>query len=826
MKRSFRKIRLAAVLLVLPLLAQALMTPVQIERAIEDGLVDLAEQQIWEQLSTDQTPDEEATLTLLLMRALAGRQAWEQAVILAEESSHLPQQEAFTYWKARILFEAGRFQEVFPTLETLPADSRLQPAALRLEGRAARETNDLRRAESAFTRFRDRFDAHPDAPQNLFDLAEVQLARGRRQEAAGTLSTLLARFPENTLADAARLLLARELMDGPPDDMERVTVLLRSLGESDSAHPRLRIAAWVELAAVMQRLNRPAEAANALQQAETLTGETTLVIRQKTARATLLAEEGSAEEAFALFNEVIQSAPNTEIAAEALIRKAEALLRSERFSDAARAFQAYLDVTADPEQQARALVGKGWSLWEQQLFEEAADAFEAAASKTVQTNRMVQARIKAGDARLAAGQVRLAVADYQYVMENAPGHPLAPQSLYQLGAATLQTGDTDAAREYFQRVEADFPQSPFAPQAALQQARLLKNDQRWSEALDEYRRVDTGYTNAAARAAANREQGLILYRLGRWDDALKAFRAVQENRPDSPDASQAFYMIGFCRYLQGDIEDAIAICREFIERYPDSEWHPEVLFWLAEHYYNRGEYTQARDTFLNIQSGHPKHELADDALYWAGAAQLQQDEYLDAFNLFSRFAKLFPDSALMLQARFAQGEALTELGEFPRAILAYEEVIKNAPDDLLADRARGRRADCLFILGAEDSARYREALEAFEALSRRPSLPFALRLQALYKVSRCAEALDLPDRALEYRMTAVYSTLDQTAPLPPGAVVWFTRAAFDAAAAQEQKQQWAEAARIYQRVIDARVPARTEARKRMEKIKREHASAF
>ncbi len=826
MKRLFSKGRLTAVLTAPALLATALLTPVQIERAIEDGLVNLAEEQIWEQLSTEQTPDEEAELTLLLMRALAGRQAWEQAVIIAEESAHLPRQEAFAYWKARILFEAGRLNEVFQTLDKLPDHSSLKPAALRLEGRTARTTNDLQRAENAFSRFQEKFADHPDAPQNLFDLAEVQLARDRRREAAGTLSNLLALFPENTLADAARLLLARELIDGSADEMERAVLLLRTLGNSAPAHPRLRIAAWVELAAALQKHNRRTEAADALQQAETLTGETTLLVRQKTARAALLAEEGAAQEAFSLFDEVIRTAPNADIAAEALIRKAEALLQNDRFSEATEAFQAFLDVADQAEQQARALAGKGWSLWEQQRFQEAADAFEAAADHSSETNRIVRARIKAGDARLAAGQNRLAAADYEYVIETFPGHPLAPQGLYQLGTAALQAGNNSAARQHFRRVETDFPQSNFAPRAALQLARLLKDDQNLNEALEEFRRIDSAYTNAAARAVSKQEQGLILYRLGHWDEALDAFRSVQENWPDSPEAPQAFFMAGFCRYLQGHTQEAIETCREFIEQYPDSEWRPEVLFWLAEHYYNRGLYTQARDTFLDIQAGHPQHPLADDALYWAGAAQLQQDEYLDAFNLFSRLARLFPDSTLMLKARFAQGEALTELGEFPRAILAYEEIIKNAPDDLLADRARGRRADCLFILGSEDPARYREALEAFEALSHRPALPFALRLQALYKLSRCAEALGRNDQALEYRMTAVYSTLDHPEPLSPEAVVWFTRAAFDAAAAQEQNQQWSEAARLYQRIIDANVPARTEAQKRMEKIEREHASAF
>jgi len=75
-------------------------------------------------------------------------------------------------------------------------------------------------------------------------------------------------------------------------------------------------------------------------------------------------------------------------------------------------------------------------------------------------------------------------------------------------------------------------------------------------------------------------------------------------------------------------------------------------------------------------------------------------------------------------------------------------------------------------------------------------------------------------------MEVVYSGTGQTEPLSPEAVPWFTRAAFDAAAWQEQQKQWKEAVHIYSRIIQAGVPAKSEAQKRIEKIEREYASAF
>ncbi|MFA7256676.1 MAG: tetratricopeptide repeat protein, partial [Kiritimatiellales bacterium] len=407
-----------------------------------------------------------------------------------------------------------------------------------------------------------------------------------------------------------------------------------------------------------------------------------------------------------------------------------------------------------------------------------------------------------------------------------PDHPLAARAVYQSGVAALLAGQPDAARTDFEQTEKDFPQSGFAPQAALQQAELLKREQKWTPALEQYRRIATQYTNATVQAAALHQQGLILYRTGQWDTALEDFRNVSSNWPDTPEAQQSLYMRGFCRYMQGDTDGALALCQSFIEKYPGSVWTPEVLFWTGEHYYNRGDYAKAQSTFLDIATRFPKHELADDALFWAGNALLKQDSFLEAFTVFSRLAKAVPDSPLMLKTRFAQGETLTELGEFPRAILAYEEVIKTAPDNPLADRARGRLADCLFTLGTSEPGRYQEALAAYQTLYKRPAAPFALRMQALYKIARCEAKLGQKEKAFAHYMEVVYSGAGQTEPLPPEAVSWFTRAAFDAAAWQEQQQQWKEAVNIYSRIIQAGVPAKSEAQKRIEKIEREHASIF
>jgi len=827
--------RLSTTCLFLLLLAPALfaqepLATRQIEAALEDELYPLAEQQIWESLSIARPPEDEAKLTILLVRALIGERKFKDAVILADESSSLPQQDAFAYWRARALFESKNYPPVFESLEKsgdLLTGSIYEPAAMRLRGRTEQILNDPISARKTYEAFRKKFPNDENAAQNLLDLSAIYQANGKTDDSSKTLHELLTRFPNHPLAAATRLELARLLIANEEgDNLSEASDLLTALGSDKNAHPRLRSAAWVELSSISQLAGNPTAALNALTLAEKLTSEAALRVRQKAARANLLVKENKIKEALLLFDEAVKESPNPAIAAEMLVQKAETLLNIKQIAAAETAFQSTLDITADPAVQARAHAGIGWCLWEQKRYEEAAVAFENAGTKCTQPDNCVTALIKAGDARLAAGQYEKARENYRRITTSYPEHPLTARALYQSGVATLLAGLPDAARTDFSATEEKFPQSEFAPQAALQQAALLKSEKKWDPALEQYQHIVVQYTNTAVQATATQQQGLILYDTRRWEAALERFRTVSTNWPDAPEAPQALYMRGFCRYMQGDTDDALTLCLSFIEKYPDSSWAAEVLFWLGEYQYNRGDYAKAQAAFMDIAARFPKHELTDEALFWAGNSLFKQDQFLEAFTVFSQLAKDFPDSPLLLKTRFAQGETLTELGEFPRAILAYEEVIKTAPDDPLSDRARGRLADCLFTLGTSEPGRYQEALNAYQTLYKRPAAPFALRLQALYKTARCEAKLGLKEKAFAHYMEAVYSTAGQTEPLSPEAVSWFTRTAFDAAAWQEQQQQWKEAVNIYGRIIQAGVPAKSEAQKRIEKIEQEHPSAF
>jgi TolA-binding protein len=332
--------------------------------------------------------------------------------------------------------------------------------------------------------------------------------------------------------------------------------------------------------------------------------------------------------------------------------------------------------------------------------------------------------------------------------------------------------------------------------------------------------IEQTYTNTPTAVSSLHQRGLLLYQLGRYADALKVFQALVSDYAQSEHVPQATYMQGFCLYMLGQVDEAVETCRSFIDRFPESEWTPEVIFWLAAQYYNQGDYERAEPLFMRIAADFKNHRLVPRALYRAGRAAAAQANYVLAIERYSTVAKEFPDSDVLPQTRFAQGDALSELGEFARAILAFEEIIKNYPENDLVSHAWGRKGDCQFSLAVEDPARYAEAMNSYQAILDRPLAPFPLRLQAEYKLGRCLEKTEITDQAFSRYMNVVYTFMDESAKRSPDSIVWFTRAAFGAAALMEKDKEWQKAVEVYERVVEAAVPAQDLARERINKIKK------
>lgn len=799
--------------------------------ALEDGLYAIAAKNFDRYIHKASTDEERAEGVLMQARVLFGERRFDDVVSLLKRragwANKTPSEAGFIYWKARARYEQGAYDDALTLLDDLDQrflDSAYSLGAMRLRAKCHLQLRNFDLALDEFRQFQKSYPDSAEAPDNLLDWGGTLIELGARGDAAATLERLVTSYPTSDAATQGSLWLG-DLYVGR-GEWNKAQEVLDSLAKREAARSDRRAVAWFALARIHEAQTNVAAAVDALEQGTRIAPDPAMKVQGDAYRAKLLIRSGNVDEGVVLFRKVVKDMSSEKLSAAAQLELAQVLLDQKLYEKSTTEFQNYLEAFSDKQGQPRALMGKGWSLWGMKRYAESAAAFEKAYTRNTNSDDKAQALLKAGDATFANKQFKLAKERYEKVIAEFPSSALIPQAQLQLAECFAQLNEPDKAEEKLRALVEAGEKSPLADVAFIRLAQLKEQQGCWELAMATYDRIISSFSNQAVCAQALQARGLIRYRLGMFKDALEDFERVTSDYPQSGMIGQALYMRGWCLYLAGRDQEALALCKEFIEKYPDSVWAPDVIFWLGEYHFNHGDYAEAGRQFAALAQRYPDVQLADDALFWAGRSAAEKKDYLYAVEHFNELAKRYPESPKLAETRFAQGDVLSELGQFAGAILHFEEIIKKYPDSYLVDLAWGRKGDCQFTLGKDEPARYQEAIASYQVVLGSSRASKNLKWQAEYKIGRCKEKMGQPAEALEDYVNVVYSYLDDAKRGNSGSPLWFTRAAFNAAAIKESEEKWREAVNLYRRVIEAQVPAAAEAEQYVEKIRSEHWELF
>lgn len=794
--------------------------------ALADELYPTAEKFFKRALRKSKTDLERADAALGYAEALYGSGDHDGLDRLLDEEAETLKRAGHTnrllYWRARHL--AAR-QQYDAALESIHKASLPQPLYLnRL--RADLLFRSGRRAAS-FALYRSIVDEvnEPDVRASiLIEYAEALEDAGRLDEAAEAIDRLLEADPEEQ--PRPDLLLRKASIAQRQSEWDEALQYTARIEKRQDADPALRAEALLIKALALGSMTNVPLALAQLEEARSLTGSERVSHRIGALTGYYRWLTGAEQDGARLLKQSAVALPFDRFIASVHLQYADELFKQERYADALREYQAWLEAYAFEPDRPAALTGKAWSLWHLERYTEAAAIFRKAAEAARDPNRIQQNLAMTGDALFADGQYSSALSAYTNLTARYRMTPPAIRSRYQAALCHSHLEQYETAIEQLQAFEADHPDHALAGQAAMTAAHLLERQERWKEALALYQRIVDDYQDAPFLGQALHQRALLRYRLGFIDQALEDFDVLLEAYPDSEFAEHAAFMRGWAYYQLGQNEKALELNRQVMERYPESPWTEYVYFWMGEFHYNQSQYEEAEKAFARTADTFPRGALTDRSLYWAGRAACKQHRYREGLDYFSALLKAHPDSVLAPDTLFAQGDALTEEGRFAEAIVVFDELIRRAPEHSLAVHAWGRKGDCHFTLGSDEPARFDEAAACYRTVLDARNASPSLRMQAGYKIGRCEEKAGRTDSAFERYMEVVYAYTAEGPKSPPGAYVWFARAAFGAARLKESAGQWKDAVHIYERVVSADIPSSDEARKRIDTLRVEHWILF
>jgi len=515
----------------------------------------------------------------------------------------------------------GRYKESRTAFQEFirlaPTHARARTAWYRL-GELSYMLGDLPAAREAL----ERFTADPAPHVNLETawtyLGDVRLGLDDPGAAREAYETSLERFPKGRLADRARYGLGRSLA---------------AIGETAAA-----------LDALEELVDRGT--ADWLDKGLLQIGKIELAA-------------GRFEEAEKAFARLAEVAPQSALAMEAQLRRAEALMRLNRPDDAAALLR---PLAADPAQPLSTDAALNLALIDlrRDRAEETLKTLDEAIDRAGESPLVPALLYRSAEALRALNREDEARGRFLEVAEADPAGPWADDAWREAARLALQAGEHAEAARLAAAFPEKFPGSPLGPEVRLIQARaaMAQGEPKTAIAALE------GLVDAEAEEGATQPSAPTdLLDQARYELAL-AYRA--EGRADRADALLAG--------LSKDAGKATAA---------------DAAFLLGQDHLEAGRFEEALADLQRYLEADPDGRVADHALAHETAAHLGLGQRDEASKTLDQLAERFPKSSALPPARLRLAEALAEAGELDGAIEQFR-ILLNATDPAAPPELKAR----------------------------------------------------------------------------------------------------------------------------------------
>jgi tetratricopeptide (TPR) repeat protein len=340
--------------------------------------------------------------------------------------------------------------------------------------------------------------------------------------------------------------------------------------------------------------------------------------------------------------------------------------------------------------------------------------------------------------------------------------------------------------------------------------------------LEKYPKTPAGEKlKVVVRLREMEEKARELYRSYDFEGASKAFAKLADEDPSRKPLADYFEVL--CLYGQLRDEEALAKAREIADNGTDAAIRAEVTLWIAKFAYNARQWGESSRLFAAYADQRSNAPQAPAALVWAARAAFADNDFEGAVKMVTKLVERYPASPERARGYLIQGESLIELARFDEAVLVLERaMLAEGATDEDRFKAQVMKADALFVMGADNPARYREALDAYRAVRQGEALSPDMKIAVSFKIGRTLEKLKRSEDAIDQFYSEVVVAYREG--IRNGVVygdeagACFAKAAFLLADEYESRGKDFQAMHVLELVVASDVPASDEAEKRIDRI--------
>lgn len=457
----------------------------------------------------------------------------------------------------------------------------------------------------------------------------------------------------------------------------------------------------------------------------------------------------SSAEKFQLFLQMFSQEEN---AAEAYVWKAEALYQDGKFEESERAYATSLRMPNNTKRD-KAAYGLAWALFEQKKFSQAAAAFDRFIEDYSSSPLVSEASLRKADCYFFMRDYERASALYSALASSKSGGRTVEYAAFQLAMSYLQRGDTERGIRELRNFLIRFQNSIYNEVVQFNIAWTYFSKEQYTEAIAEFRAVLRNYPESQLLPRVYFNMGDAFYNLRQYDSARVHYQKILEDYPTSPLAAEAINGLQFAYEAEGRHAEALNVIEQFLLKKPEGTSQEELLLRKGDILFSQGDFAEAIFEYRKLLELRPSREIQAKAMNQLARAyelennlqraaqyyeQVRSDyydteiapqaasalcvlyikmkQYRNAVSVASDFEVRFPNSLFAPEVRYHSGKALLLLNDKNAAQQEFQATIEKYPTDIFADRSRLQIARLL-----QEKKAYQASLDTLENIVSRRS---------------------------------------------------------------------------------------------------------
>jgi TolA-binding protein len=389
---------------------------------------------------------------------------------------------------------------------------------------------------------------------------------------------------------------------------------------------------------------------------------------------------------------------------------AETRFLQEQYVEAAKEYQAYVELFPKSEVAGKAFYYSGWSQFNEKSYAAAVETLRKMLAAYPTDRYAPDAKFRIASAHFELGMLDSTIAETQAITAEYPDNPVIAQAVYLKAQALDKLGRNDEAIAAYREVRALYDRMFEMLRASFREGKNLD--------FEAYRQL---FETSSLRVAEIFRQG------GQFEQAYQELVSVQEIAEERFYKAKVQMRIGDNYMEWKRYDDAYTAYNQVIELYSDTGYPPNAQYNKGEARYYAGRYAEARDEYLAVVQNYPDvdTQLRALAIYNAGFASEKLEDYDRVEQLFGQVVADYPRSEQAPICLLRLGQLKYKKGQTAEATEIYRQLVEKYGDSKTGQ-------DAMYSLGVlyRNDGKLDEALEVLSKVDREAGETYVAALTA------------------------------------------------------------------------------------------------